>query len=194
MLVQGDVELFKWNGTDYSSASSQSSLVYSYDTSGATIKVNASDLGATKAFDFVAAAGSGITVDSNGDPNYDNAAIDFAPDSGHGTFAYAVKTTLKLAVTNFQATPAVPKAGGTVSASLAATENDTGAPIDGGTVACRASVGGRALAATRHSVTNGVATCVWRVPKNAHGKRLTGTVTVTVRGATAAKSFSSKIR
>jgi hypothetical protein len=189
-LVQDSADLYAWNGSDYKGAASQSSLVYSYDPSGATIKVKASELGGTHAFDFVALAGSGITIDANGNPDYDNAAIDVAPDVGHGTFAYQVRMTLRLSVTNFQASTT----DGTVSASLAATENDTGAPFTDGSVSCRASVGGKALAASAHAVTNGVATCVWRVPKSAHGKRLTGIVTVTVRGATAAKSFSVKIR
>ena len=194
ILVQGSVSLYKWNGSGYSSAPSQSSLVYSYGATGATIRVKASDLGGTKAFGFVAAAASGVSVDANGEPNYGNAAIDFAPDLGHGTFDYAVRTTLRLALTNFQTSPAAPKAGGAVAASLAATENDTGSPIVGGSVACRASVGGKRIAATSHLVTNGVATCVWRIPKTARGRRVTGTVTVSLRGATATKSFSAKVR
>ena len=193
VLVQGSVDLYRWNGTDYSSTPA-SSLVYSYDASGATVKVKASDLGGTRAFNFFAIAASGVTYDSSGNPDYTNAPVDFAPDLGHGTYAYKVLTTLRLSVTTFQTTPAAPKAGGTLSASLAATENDTDAPIAGGSVSCRASVGGKAVAATAHTVTNGVATCVWRVPKTAHGKRLTGTVTVALRGATATKSFSVKVR
>ncbi|HXR11083.1 MAG TPA: hypothetical protein VN770_02205 [Gaiellaceae bacterium] len=194
VLVQGSVALFKWNGSDYVDAPSQSSLVYSYDASGATIKVSASDLGGTKAFNFSTVAGSGITVDANGTPNYSNASADFAPDLGHGTYAYQVKTTLRLSVSTFQTTPAAPKAGATLSASLAATENDTGGPVTGGTVACRATAGGKTVPVTSHAEANGVGTCVWKVPKTAKGKKLTGTVTVTVRGATVSKSFSVRVR
>lgn len=193
-LAQGSGGLFKWNGTDYSSSSTQSSLVSSYAAGGATIKVSASDLGGTHAFNFLAIAASGVTTDANGDSDYSNAAFDLAPDIGHGTFAYQVLTTLRLTVTNFLTSPVAPKAGGTLSASLAATENDTDAPFTGGAVACRATVGGKAVTATSRRVTNGVASCVWRVPKTAHGKRLTGSVTVTVRGAKATKAFSVKIR
>jgi len=192
-LVQGSVDLYAWNGADYRAVATPS-LVYSYDASGATVKVRASDLGGTHAFNFSAAAGSGVTVDATGSPNYDNAAFDLAPDPQHGTFAYQVRTTLRLTVTNFQASPAVPRAGGTLSASLAATENDTEGPFTGGAVSCRATAGGKTLAVSSHSVANGVASCVWRVPKNAHGKRVVGTVTVSVRGATATRTFSAKIR
>jgi len=194
ILVPGKVDLYKWNGTDYTRASSQSSLVYSYDSSGATIKVNAADLGGTKAFDFTAIAASGVTVDANGDPDYSHASGDFAPDVGHGTFAYQVRTTLRLSMTTFQMVPASPKAGGMLSASIAATENDTGEPFAGGSVGCRATVGGKIVSVASHSVANGVATCAWRVPKTARGKKLSGTVTVTVRGAKATKSFSATIR
>ena len=47
-LDPGSVALAKWNGTDYVTAPSQSSLTFAYDATGATIKVSASDLGKTK--------------------------------------------------------------------------------------------------------------------------------------------------
>ena len=195
VLVQGSVGLFRWNGTNYADASSQASLVYAYDASGATIKVKASDLGGTKKLNFSAVAASGVTVDASGNPNYANAVTDFAPDIGHGTYAYQVLTTLKLSVSTFQTVPAAPKAGGTLAASLAAKENDTGGPVASrAAVACRATVGGAQVAVKSHAIANGVATCVWKLPASAKGKKLSGTVTVSLRGAKAAKSFSLNVR
>jgi hypothetical protein len=194
LLVAGGVDLYKWNGTDYSGASSQTSLVYSYDASGATIRVNSLDLGGTKAFGFVAITASGVAVDSQGHADYTNAHFDAAPDFGHGSFAYTVLTKLELRVVTFHATPKSPRAGGTLSASMAVTENDTGGPLAAGAVACRAKVGGKAVPLITHLVTNGVAACVWRVPKSAKGKKLTGKVVVSSRGASAAKTFGVKIR
>jgi hypothetical protein len=195
VLVQGSVGLLKWNGTNYADARSQSSLTYSYDASGATIKVKTSDLGGTKKFNFGAVAGSGIVVDASGNPDYTNAVADFAPDLGHGTYGYQVLTTLKLSVSTFQTVPAAPTAGGTLAASLAATENDTGGPIGrGAAVVCRASVAGGPVTVKSHAIANGVATCVWKLPKSAKGEKLSGTVTVTVRGAKVAKSFSVRVR
>ncbi len=166
------------------------SLVYSYDASGATIKIKASDLGGTKKFNFSAVAGSGVVIDASGNPNYSQASIDFAPDLDHGTYAYQVLTTLKLSVSTFRTVPATPAAGGTLAASMAATENDTGGPVgNGAAVACRATVGGAPVTVKSHALANGVATCVWKLPKSAKGKKLSGTVTVTLRGAKAAKSF-----
>jgi hypothetical protein len=194
LLVPGEVDLYKWNGSDYAGASSQSSLVYSYDASGATIKISASELGGTKAFGFFAVAASGVALDSQGSPDYTHAAVDLAPDAGHGTFAYTVLTKLELRVATFHTTPKSPRAGGTLSASMAVTENDTGAPLAAGAVACRARVGGKAVPLITHLVTNGVAACVWRVPNSAKGKKLTGKVVVSARGASEAKSFHVKIR
>jgi hypothetical protein len=193
-LLQGSVALFQWNGNDYTFASSQSSLVYSYDASGATIRIKSSDLGGTKAFNFSAIAISGVTNDASGNPDFTNAHADFAPDQGHGTFNYKVLTKLRLTVSTFQTAPASPKAGGAFSASLAVTENDTGAPITSGAAVCRATVAGKAVPLLTHLVTNGVATCVWRVPKTAKGKELTGKVTVSLRGASASKSFTVRVR
>lgn len=194
LLIPGEVDLFKWNGTDYGGTPPQSSLVYSYDASGATIKIGAADLGATKAFGFVALALSNVAVDSQGNADYTNAHIDAAPDFGHGAFDYKVLTKLGLAVSTFKTTPVSPRAGGTLSASMAVTENDTGGPLASGAVACRATVGGKAVPVITHLLTNGVATCVWRVPKSARGKKLSGRIVVSTRGATAAKSFAVKVR
>ena len=193
-LTSGQVNLFKWNGSpDYTSAPSQSTLTFAYDATGATIKVNASDLGATKAVSFIVDALSGITIASNGSADFTNAHGDVAPDPGHGTFAYQVLAVLKLSVVSFVTTPKVLHAGGKLSASLAANENDTGGPVTGGTVACVATVAGKRLTATAHAVANGVATCTWKVPAKSKGKTLRGTVTLTVRGATAARSFSAVV-
>jgi len=194
LLIPGEVDLFKWNGTDYAAAPSQSSLVYSYDATGATIKINASDLGGTKSFGFLTLALSDVVVDSQGNADYTSAHVDAAPDFGHGSFDYKLLTKLGLRVSTFQTTPRSPRAGGTLSASMAVTENDTSGPLASGAVACRATVGGKALPLITHLVTNGVATCIWRVPKSARGKKLSGKVVVSARGASAAKSFSVKVR
>lgn len=192
-LASGQVELYKWNGSDYKSAPSQSTLTYAYDATGATIKVNASDLGATKAVTFIADAVSGITIASDGSANFTNAHADVAPDPGHGTFAYQVLAVLKLSVASFVTTPKVLHAGGKFSASLAANENDTGGPVSGGSVACVATLAGKRLTAAAHAIANGVAACTWKMPPTAKGKTLKGTVTLTLRGATAARSFSAVV-
>jgi hypothetical protein len=191
-LDPGAVTLFKWNGSTYVVASSQSSVVYSYDSTGATIRASAADLGGTKAFNFAIDAVSGITTDASGNPDFSKAHDDFAPDLGHGVFPYQVLTKLTLSVKAFTIGPKPAKKGKKFSASLAANESDTGGPVQAGTVTCSATVGGKHLTATAHRVANGIATCSWLVPRTAKGT-LKGTVSLTVKGTTVVRTFAVKV-
>ena len=192
-LVPGAVDLFQWNGSDYVPAASQTSLTYVYGTAGATIHISAADLNKTKAFNFGVIAVSGVTFDATGNPNFDNIHRDLAPDPGHGFWAYQVLTKLVLTVTAFTTSPKPAKAGRTFSVSLAATENDTGGPVQSGTVACAATLGGKRVVALRHVVANGVASCVWQIPKTAKGQMIRGTITLTVQGTRITRPFAARI-
>lgn len=192
-LVPGSVGLFQWNGSAFTGASSQSSLVFSYTTAGPTIRVNARDLGATKGFNFVVDATSGITTDASGNPDFTNAHDDLAPDPGHGTFAYQVLIKVSLSVQGFNTGPTPAKAGKRFSAGLAVAQSDTGGAVQAGTVTCSARIAGKPLPAQAHRIVNGVAVCVWVIPKKAKGKTIRGTVSVSVQGAQASRSFSAPI-
>jgi hypothetical protein len=193
-LDPGVVSLFKWNGSTYPAAPSQSTLIFSYDSTGATIKINATDLGGTKGFNFVALTVTGLATAPNGDADITNAHFDFAPDRGHGTFAYQVLTTLRLSVVSFVKTPASPRAGGVFSELLAANENDTGGPVTQGTVTCNATIAGKHLVTLKSGFANGVATCSWKIPKTAKRKAFKGTITLSVRGTTVTRSYSGLAR
>jgi hypothetical protein len=192
-LDPGSVGLFKWNGTDYIAAPSQSSVTYSYDATGATIRASAADLGGIKGFNFFLAAFSGITLDAAGNADFTNAHVDAAPDAGHGVYTYQVLTKLTLSVQAFTTSPKPAKAGKRFIAGLAATESDTNGPVQAGTVACSATVGGKHLSATAHVIANGIAACAWSIPRTAKGKTLRGTVTLTVRGTTVVRTFAVKV-
>jgi hypothetical protein len=192
-LVPGSVELFKWNGSDYALAPSQASLVYAYQSTGATIKISAADLGKSAGFNFDVLAVSGIATDAAGNPDFTNAHVDRAPDTGHGMFAYQVKTKLVLSVTAFSTAPKPPRAGRPFSASLAANENDTAGPVQKGTVSCGATIAGRRIVAVSRRLTNGVAACVWRIPKTAKAKTIRGTIALTVQGVVVSRSFVLRI-
>jgi len=97
-----------------------------------------------------------------------------------------------LSVKAFTTGPKPAKAGKRFVASLAANESDTNGPVEGGTVACSATVGGRHLSATAHRVANGVASCSWSLPRGATGT-LRGTVSLTVQGATVIRAFAVKV-
>jgi hypothetical protein len=191
-LEPGSVGLFQWNGTDFMQAPSQTSLTYAYASTGATIHLSAADLGSTKGIGFGVEAVSGVTVDAAGNPNFDNAHADLAPDVGHGFYSYQVLTKLVLTVTAFTTSPKPPKAGRTFSVSLAATENDTKGPVRAGTVTCPATLAGKRTVAVRHVVANGVATCVWRIPKTAKGRIMRGTITLTLQGAHVTRPFTAR--
>lgn len=191
-LVPGQVDLFQWNGSDYVPSASQASLNYAYGTTGATIHISAADLNKTKAFNFGIIAVSGVTFDAAGNANFDNIHRDSAPDPGHGFWPYQVMTKLVLTVTAFTTSPKPAKAGRTFSVSIAATENDTGGPVQSGTVACVATLAGKRVVAVSHAVANGIATCVWRIPKTAKGRLLRGTITLTVQGTRITRPFSAR--
>jgi hypothetical protein len=192
-LIQGEVGLFKWNGSDFVVAQSQSSVTFGYDSTGATIRASAAELGSTKAFNFFAAAVSGIATDAAGNPDFTNEKVDPAPDAGHGVFTYQVLTKLTLSVQAFTTSPKPAKAGKRFIAGLAATESDTNGPVQAGTVACSATVGGKHLSATAHVIANGIAACAWLLPRTAKGKTLRGTVSLTVKGTTVVRTFAVKV-
>ncbi|HEV2590947.1 MAG TPA: hypothetical protein VGU02_03540 [Gaiellaceae bacterium] len=190
-LEPGNVSLFQWSGRDYGPAQSQASLTYGYDATGATIHINANELGNTKNPGFVVLIESGVVADAQGNLDDTNAHFDVAPDPGHGMYSYKLLVKVSLKQTAFTTTPA--KAGARFSASLAATESDTGAAVTTGAVTCKGVVGTTRVAAT-HSLRNGVATCSWKLPKAASKKLFHGTITLTSQGATLKKSFSARVR
>ena len=191
-LEPGAIGLFQWNGSDYATAPSQTSLTYAYAATGATIHVSAADLGRTKVLRFGAIAISGIVVDAAGNPDFTNVHADAAPDSGHGLYSYQVLTKLVLTVTAFTTSPKPPKAGRTFSVSLAATENDTKGPVRSGVVVCPATLAGKRAVAVTRVVANGIATCVWRIPKTAKGRIMRGSITLTLQGAHVTRPFIAR--
>jgi hypothetical protein len=191
-LQTGAVDLFKWNGTTYTGATSPS-LTFAYDATGAAIHISAADLGGTKGFNFAVLAASGIAVDANGNPDFTNEKDDLAPDPGHGFWSYTVIAKLTVTVQAFVYAPKPAKQGKNFAAGFAATESDTNGPVTKGTVACTATAGTKHLVALTHAVTNGVVACVWHVPLATKGKTLRGTVTLTVQGTTVTRSFAVKI-
>ena len=187
------VSLFQWNGSDFVFASSQSSLTFSYGAGGATIRINALDLNRTKGFNLGVLAASGITVDASGNADFTNVHNDLAPDAGHGTFAYQVIAKLTLTVGAFTTSPTPAKAGRSFSAGLAVTESDTNAGVDSGTITCAAKIAGKAVPVKTKRLVDGIAVCVWSLPKTARGKTIRGSIALAVQGTQTSRAFSAKI-
>jgi hypothetical protein len=191
-LEPGAVSLFKWNGTTYDPAQSQTSVTYGYDATGATLRVSAADLGGAKVVNFFVVAISGLVIDSSGNLDDTNAHSDAAPDPGHGLYKYNVIAKLTLKATAFTTAPKPAKAGKKLTASVAVNESDTNGPVTSATVACVGTIKGVRIPAT-HTLTSGIASCSWKLPAKAKGKTFLGKITVTVRGTALTKSFSARI-
>lgn len=191
-LVPGEVDLFKWSGSDYTFTAAPS-LVYSYDATGPVIKIKALDLGSPKTLQLAMIAISGVTVDAQGNPDFTSAHRDFSPDPGHGAFTYQVLTKLTLTVTAFTTSPKPVKAGKSFSVGLAVNQSDTAAPVTQGRVTCVAKIAGKRVIARSSRVVNGVAVCAWTIPKTAKGKRIQGTISLAVQDVQVSRSFSLKV-
>ena len=191
-LVPGEVDLFKWSGTEYPGVAAPS-LTYSYDATGATIRIAAVDLGKTKAFNFAVVALSGITLDAQGNPDFTKIHREASPDPGHGAFTYQVLAKVTLQVVAFTTSPKPVKAGKPFSVGLAVNESDTAGPVEQGSVTCAAKIAGKRVQVRSSRVVNGIAVCAWTIPKTAKGKRIQGTITLVVQDAQVARSFSLKV-
>jgi hypothetical protein len=195
-LFQGQVNLYRWDGTSFTRRGGdppQASLVFSY-ARGATIRMNASELGNTKRFSFGVIVISGIVADPNStDLDFSKARADIAPDAGHGLWNYQVRTAaLRLVARRFRTDS--PTAGRLFTARMAAARNDTGAVLAGGQVSCTATVGGRRLTARTHRFVNKEAVCGWQIPASARGQTIRGSIAVVFEGVRVRRSFARTIR
>ena len=193
-LLGGEALLFKWDATtnNYLLAATQSTLSYSW-SSGATIRINASDIGNTRKFNFNVIVFSGVVLDpTTGNVDFTNSHHDIAP--AVGLYPYIVKIgPPQLAVTSFTHAPATPVAGRAFTLRLVATRSDTGAVLQNGQVVCVGRSGTVRLTATVHRVSGGAATCTFQIPRKAKGKRFTGSDTIVFEGQKASRSFSGTI-
>jgi hypothetical protein len=190
-LVQGNANLFRWDGTSFTRRSNdppQSTLVFQE----LSISINAAELGSTSRFNFGVSVVTGITTDQSGNFDFSNAQADFAPDLGHGFWNYSVRLApLRLLARSFSITRPV-RAGRSLTARLVATRSDTGAVVSGGRVVCTAVVGGRRIAG-RGRFVGREARCVWRIPANARGSRISGSIAVVFEGRRVTRRFSAPI-
>jgi hypothetical protein len=192
-LIQGEVLLFKWDGSDYTLSATQASLNSSW-ASGATIKINASDLGNTRKLNFDVTAVSGIVFDpTTGAIDCSACKRDFAPTIGFYSYQLLV-TKPTLVVRSLKPTPARPVAGRSFTLRLVAARSDTGAVVQNGRVTCIGRVGSARLKATVQRVQGGAATCTWNIPANAKGKAFRGSVAVVFEGLKASQGYTGKVR
>ena len=95
-----------------------------------------------------------------------------------------------VSIARFRATPARPRAGR--GFAVTATLQVSGSPV-GARLACRATLGGRGLAAVAASLAPARATCLWRLPARTRGLRLSGSLQVVDAGGAARRTFSYRV-
>ncbi|MGD0273220.1 MAG: hypothetical protein ABSB96_05795 [Gaiellaceae bacterium] len=158
-------------------------LVGRYENGAAIFQINRSDLGATGCFNFYAR-----TVTPQNAFEY---VRDDAPN-GDDYWTYRLNLPIAqvgIAISRLSLGKA--RAGGSFQVKTRVSRADTGRRVNG-QVTCLARVGGKSLRKSGRS-TNGVASCAWKLPKNARGKWLGGSVSVSCQGAQAKRSFAVKV-
>lgn len=100
--------------------------------------------------------------------------------SGSAAVASAVKVT-----------PAAPKAGSTLVASVRVTKG--GSPVKPTGIMCSASIGKTKVKGGAKS-SSGVASCLFKTPKSGKGKTLLGSVSFSAGGQSFAKQFAARLR
>ena len=192
-LLQGEVLLFKWDGSDYTLSATQASLNQTW-ANGATIRINAADLNNTRKLGFDVLALSGVAFDpTTGTVDFTNAHGDVAPAVGLYTYQLQV-TKPTLVVRSLKPTPARPVAGKPFTLRLVAARSDTGAAVQNGRVTCVGRLGSARLKAQVQRVQGGAATCTWNIPANARGKAFRGSVAVVFEGLKASQGYTGKVR
>jgi hypothetical protein len=187
------VGLFRWDGTDFTiSGVPQTSLIFRY-ANGATIRLNASELGNARRVQFFVLALTGLVLGPDGQLDDTNARFDGAPDPGRGMYSFDVRITPpRLVVRSFGMRPPTPRAGRPFSVFVTFARSDGTRPA-APSVTCRATLGGRSLSASGASVAGGRATCRWALPASARGKTIRGTVTVRSGGLRVSRPFTARV-
>ena len=197
-LVQGEINLYRWDGTDYTRRLGDPPAVtlnFAYQ-GGVTVRISSAELGNTKVFKFFVVMVTGCTVDPTTEElDCVNALADVAPGGGSGLYQYDVKITPPtLVVRSLKPTPRNPTAGRTFTLRLVAARSDTNAVVQNGRVTCVGRVGNARLRAQVQRVVGGAATCTWNLPATAKGKTFRGSVRVAFEGLRASQAYSKKVR
>jgi hypothetical protein len=197
-LVQGELNLYHWDGTNFTRRLGDPSAVtldYTY-RSGATIRISAAELGNTRGFRFLADAASGIVIDQDTGAFEDaNAHVDVAPGGGGGLYEYDVKMRPpRLIVQKVTATPSTPSAGGSLSLKLSLVRSDSHASIRNGEVTCSGRTGATRLQPTAAHFVGKEAVCTWQIPGGSKGKPFSGSIAVVFEGIRVVRGLTARIR
>jgi hypothetical protein len=189
--LRGEPILFRWDGSDFSLSATQSTLSAAW-SSGATIRINAAQLGNARRLSFDALVVSGLVFDDLGGLECPEATCkrDFAPAVGFYQYEVRIErpTLLVRRVSAGKAT-----AGKPFTLRMRTARSDTGATVQNGRVTCVGRVGNARLRARVQRVIGGWATCTWNLPPDSKGKRFRGSISIAFEGLRASESFASRI-
>lgn len=177
MVVDEEVGLLRWNGTQFVASDSQSA--YGYYHNGFRLAVDRSDLALTSpTLRFIAVTFPTATADS-------------APDDSLAEYTLA-NDALTLQIARFTAAKTI-VAGKRFTTSLQARRNDLAELSSAGQVVCSAKVGAKKVKVTATFPAD-LATCSGVVPKTAKGKVLRVTVTLVLDGVRVTRTASIKVK
>jgi hypothetical protein len=127
---------------------------------------------------------------ANTDQPEENWADDVA-----GPWSYRVELPTKLLASNIVLAPR-PRPGGMLTARLAVTmiRGDYSEPVDAADVKARAVVAGRPLRLLHSGSTRSGLGATWRLPGWAHDQTVRGSVTVSLDGTRATRTFSATVK
>jgi hypothetical protein len=168
-------QLEHWNGSVFDPASAVRLPLGWAPGYGPVLLFRRGAIGNPSGFNFV-------LVSANGGDG------DRAPDTGSWSYT---QTPFMLTVKSLALGP--PRAGRPFTARALVLRSDFDVPLTEGRIACGAKLAGRPIAGKGRFASNRVV-CSWGLPKNARGKRLSGSVAVTFEGAVARRSFSVRVR
>jgi hypothetical protein len=104
----------------------------------------------------------------------------------------APRVASRLLSTRLQTIPALARAGRVFTVRMRVSTN-LGTPVRSGTIRCAARAGKSSLRPIAKRWKNGYATCTWRLPKTARGKKLAASVRVVNRGLTLTRRVSRRV-
>jgi hypothetical protein len=106
--------------------------------------------------------------------------------------APAPRVASRLLSTRLQTIPALARAGRVFTVRMRVA-TDLGTPVRSGTIRCAARVGKSSLRPIAKRWKNGYATCTWRLPKTARGKKLAASVRVVNSGLALTRRVSRRV-
>ena len=168
-------QLLRWNGTIFDPASPSPVPMIWAPGYGPVLLLEPAAIGAPPGFNFVLVSANGTDSDR-------------APDTGSWSYT---RRPFALKVQSLSVGAA--RAGRPFTARALILRSDFDIPLDEGRIGCAARLAGHALAG-KGKFANGRVVCTWRLPRNAHGKRLSGALSIAFEGVRVKRGFAARVR